>query len=196
MTEDSVVNAEGAKLERTELEAYLRGDAGAFRGIYRRHASRILSVAVGWGVDRSAAEDIVQSTFLKFHQSRDRVRVERPLAPWLVTIALNLLRDRARKSRHHVDPVMEESQLTLGDAPDAELEARETAARLQARLVGLPEAQREAVVAVRLGGLSYGEAAALLGRSEAAIRQNVHRGLARLLRAGEDDVPRLAVVAD
>lgn len=73
------------------------------------------------------------------------------------------------------------------EAPDRALEASQAARALQKHLDRLPAAQREAVLAVRVGGLSYAQAAAALGKTEAATRQNVHRGLARLLRGLQEE---------
>lgn len=175
--------------ERAAVERYLAGDAEGFRALFRMHSPRLLRIAIGAGLDRAAAEDVVQATFLRVHQSRDRIDPARPFRPWLVTIALNLVRDGARQAaRHHArEDALATRESGRVARPDEVHDARELGSLLADRLAGLPEAQREAVVAVRLGGLSYPEAAEALGRSEAAVRQNVHRGLVRLADAVADE---------
>jgi RNA polymerase sigma-70 factor, ECF subfamily len=51
-----------------------------------------------------------------------------------------------------------------------------------ARLLGkLPDKMRRAIQAVKLDGLSVGEAASRCGMSESAVKVNVHRGLKALV---------------
>lgn len=184
------LDPKGAPSERALVEAYLGGDSEAFRALYRLHAPRLLRLGRSWGLDRASAEDVVQSVFLRVHETRDRLQPARPLAPWLVTIALNLVRDRGRKAGRHA-AARDELAALAGrkevDDPQAMIEGREAAERALRALASLPEAQREAVVAVRVGGLGYAEAAEALGRSETAIRQSVHRGLCRLLESLTED---------
>jgi len=172
------------------LLRYRGGDVDAFRRLYRRHAGRVLRVGTMSGLDRSEAEDLVQATFLRLHEARERVASDRPLRPWLVTVALNLVRDRGRRANRR--RAAAEQLAVLAEAarairPDQEHEAVATAARLAGALRDLPDAQREAVLAVRIGGMSYADAAGALERSEAAVRQNVHRGLRRLADALRED---------
>jgi len=180
-------NSASACSERENVDAYLGGDAEGFRALYRRHTSRLLRLGLSSGLDRATAEDIVQSTFLRFHESRQRLDPSRPVAPWLVTIALNLIRDRGRKSARQLD-VEDElrahiARRTTEDDPHSLVEGQEAAVRTQRALAALPTAQREALLAVRVGGLSYAAAAEALSASEAAVRQNVHRGLRRMMEA-------------
>jgi len=172
------------------LRRYRDGDVEAFRRLYRRHAGRVLRLGRMSGMDQSEAEDLVQATFLRFHEARGRVALDRPLRPWLVTIALNLVRDRGRRSSRSIAAVGELAILAEARRavrPDEEHEAARTAERLEQTLRELPDAQREAVLAIRVGGMSYTDAATALDRSEAAIRQNVHRGLRRLAEALRED---------
>lgn len=187
-------NSASASSERENVDAYLRGDAEGFRALYRRHASRLLRLGLSSGLDRATADDIVQSTFLRFHESRQRLDPGRPVAPWLVTIALNLIRDGGRKSARQLD-AEEELRAHIArraaEDPHSLTEGREAAVRAQRALAALPTAQREAVLAVRVGGLSYAAAAEALSASEAAVRQNVHRGLRRMTEAlKSSDEPR------
>jgi len=179
-------NSASASSERENVDAYLGGDAEGFRALYRRHASRLLRLGLSSGLDRATAEDIVQSTFLRFHESRQRLDRGRPVAPWLVTIALNLIRDRGRKSARQLgaeEELRTHAARRAAEDPHSLIEGHQVAVRAQRALAALPTAQREAVLAVRVGGLSYASAAEALSTSEAAVRQNVHRGLRRMMEA-------------
>ncbi len=186
------MSGEDDEAEGELLRRYRGGEVDAFRRLYRRHAGRVLRLGRMSGLDRNEAEDLVQATFLRFHEARERVAIDRPLRPWLVTIALNLLRDRGRRSSRGVAAAKELAILAEAQRavrPDEEHEATLTAERLEEALRDLPDAQREAVLAVRVCGMSYADAARALERSDVATRQNVHRGLRRLAEAlREDDV--------
>lgn len=179
------------EIDRDLLRRYLAGDAEAFREIYRQHAGRIFAIARKAGLGAADADDVLQATFMRFHESRARVDVDRPVAPWLVSIAINLVRDRgrrvARSQRARAEVADQLAQSGGATPPDQVLEAARAAERMQTVLAQLPPAQREALLAVRVGGLSYDEAAEALGSSNAAVRQNVHRALMRLRAALADE---------
>jgi len=182
VTPRSVEHAAERAAERAELEAYMAGDAQAFRKLYRRHAKRLLRLGLSAGLSRAAAEDLVQTTFLRFHQARGRVRPDRALAPWLVTIAMNQLRDDRRReaTRRAARSTLKSQPEGRAVDPARRLMGVQKLACVQAGLADLPEVQREAVLTVRVAGLSYAEAAIALDRSEGTLRQHVHRGLKRL----------------
>ena len=68
----------------------------------------------------------------------------------------------------------------LGKVPDAGVSRAETDDELWAAVQELPDKQRHAVVLRYVGDLPYAEIGALTDTSEAAARQNVRAGLARL----------------
>lgn len=68
---------------------------------------------------------------------------------------------------------------TMG-TPSRALQAREVEAAYERAFEQLPDDYREAITLRRLAGLSYPELAEHMERSEGAVRNLVHRGLARL----------------
>jgi RNA polymerase sigma-70 factor (ECF subfamily) len=108
---------------------------------------------------------------------------------WLRRCAMNKLRSRLRRLRTARRDVNRER--ALHDSPEDQLHAAATgpsaAARraereehLERALDQLPEEQREAVILVRLLGIGHAEAATMLGKTEAANRKALQRGLQRL----------------
>jgi RNA polymerase sigma-70 factor (ECF subfamily) len=119
------------------------------------------------------AQDLTQQVFLQVHRARKDYRPPRPVRPWIVTIARNVLRDRIRQERRRPAalPLVEEPP-TGGSAQD-DVERREAIAGALRRL---PRTLRTVIEARWLRQKSYGEIARELGISAAAARVRAHRG--------------------
>lgn len=141
------------------------------------------------------AEDLVQDTLIRAFRACDRFDGAHPRA-WLLTILRNthLNRLRARRPALLDDPeTHEEDRVSWpGNAPpsspeDLVLGEMFDHAVAQA-LNGLPEVFGAAVRLVDLNGLSYAEAAGVLGVPVGTVMSRLHRGRARirasLARAG------------
>jgi RNA polymerase sigma-70 factor (ECF subfamily) len=69
-----------------------------------------------------------------------------------------------------------------GPGPEGQALNRAAMRELARHLSELPKPHRSAVVLRFVQGLSYQEAASLLGQPEGTVKSNVHRGLAALRR--------------
>src|SRR5687767_11012218 len=78
---------------------YCDGEAAAFHELYALVAPRILAYLVSLVSDRALAEDLVQQTFLKVHQSRGSYVREANPVPWIYTIAHRTFLDELRKRK-------------------------------------------------------------------------------------------------
>jgi len=165
------------------MERFVQGEEQAFSELFARHAGRLqgaLRRMVG-----SAADDVLQTTFLSIVRSRGRYERGAPFRPWLYTVAVNAARDHLRRHRR-------EEPHAPGELPDQEAEPAPLpdpglARTVEAALARLPASQREAIVLHRFEGFSFKEVAELLGVSETAVKVRAHRGYERLrvLLAGE-----------
>lgn len=120
----------------------------------------------------AAAPDLLQDTLLSALRSYPTLRDGSNLRSWLLAVAHSRVVDgaRARARRPEV----------LGDVPDSGVSHAETDDELWDAVRELPDKQRHAVVLRYVGDLPYAEIASLTDTSEAAARQNVRAGLARL----------------
>src|SRR4051812_46980110 len=168
------------------MARYCDGDAGAFDELYAAVAPRLLAYLIGLIAERAAAEDLLQLTFLKLHESRDiYVRGADPV-PWLYTIAHRTCLDELRRRKRSRARVGEE--VRPSDEPRADLkggaesETREEGfsdETLRA-LATLPESQREALLLTTVQGRSHREAAAITGTTATAIKLRAHRAYVSL----------------
>jgi len=127
--------------------------------------------------DAAAAEDIVQDVLLSIHTARHTYRPERPLAPWVRAIARNAVIDWGRRG---VRMRRRESDVDVETVEAAAPEPAGVSARLPAglerALESLPDAQRQAVLLLKVEGLTVGEAAKRVGVTEGAMKLRAHRG--------------------
>ena len=86
------------------MALYAEGDGAAFRRLFELMAPRIRAFFLRSFADAAVADDLTQATFLKLHSARVSYRADRPLKPWVFTIAAGVrcdeLRRRYRLPRH------------------------------------------------------------------------------------------------
>jgi len=156
------------------MSRYVAGDAEAFDEIYRQTSKRVFAFLMMMAGDRSRAEDLCQTTYLKLHRARGGYLIGSPLVPWLMAIARNAFLDDVRKrGRAKV------KLTSTGEIPDVTDPRRPAPSGLGDAIdhaVGnLTERQREAFVLTKHTGLSPRDAADVLGTTETAVKLRVHR---------------------
>jgi len=176
------------------MKRYQAGDATAFTGLYRAIADRIYGFLVRSTGDRATADDLLQEVFLKIHRFRSTYRPGSPVLPWAFAIAHNAAVSRARSAGRRSR--REETREDLSDAPAPEPDAAIDDPRLddvQKAIDDLPPAQREALLLLKVSGLSLKEAADVTGASVSAIKLRAHRAyeairarIAARKKSGED----------
>lgn len=85
--------------ERKWALAAQRGDGDAFAALVERHHRGVRACLVARMNDPHEAEDLAQEVFVTAFRKLADYDPARPMAPWLRSIALNLLRNHWRKFR-------------------------------------------------------------------------------------------------
>lgn len=152
-------------------------DPDVVRFVYERYARSVYRYLRGM-VGRDEAEDLTQQVFLKLitQLGRYEARSEVPFSAWLRRVAHNLAVDHLRSARPY--PV----DATTRVHTSADDGAGDRANSLFEALAQLPASQREVVMLRHLAGLSPGEIASALGRSEDSVHCLHHRARGRLKR--------------
>ncbi len=128
------------------------------------------------------AEDLVQETYLRWHQA-DRTTIETPLA-WLATVITRLAIDRLRlasERTRYVGPWLPEPLAHRSDHADYPLQRRDDLS--MAFLVTLERLAPEERAAFLLRDVfdeDYAAIGAILDKREPAVRQIVHRARRRV----------------
>jgi RNA polymerase sigma-70 factor (ECF subfamily) len=166
--------------ERELARSAASGDHCAFALIVERYQGSVFGICRRY-LAGPEAEDLAQETFVRAFVHRERFDPERPLKPWLLTIARNLCLDRlrSRERRQRPEPDM---SVFADSGPDAEriVSNREQLDLLARGLEQLPDGQREAVALFHLEGLSYRELSEVLGVPIGTVMTWLHRGRRRL----------------
>jgi RNA polymerase sigma-70 factor (ECF subfamily) len=172
-----------SETEEALMEAYVAGDAAAFERLFRTLAPSIHAFFVR-SAGAGAADDLLQTTFLKIHGARSAWRRGERLRPWAFTIAARVRVDwLRRKGRTDAEVDEDVADLDSSRDPAESLLARERVERLEAALVTLPEPQRAVIHLHAFEGLSFAEVGRILGASEGAVRVRAFRAYARLREA-------------
>ncbi|GGS13179.1 RNA polymerase sigma factor [Actinokineospora fastidiosa] len=171
----------------TDSELWAAGSGAAFAVLFDRHAKAVYNHCFRLTASWAAAEDHTQSTFLLAWRKRDQVVLQRDsVLPWLLAVATNVVRaDRrslARRLRLAArvpadDPVPDHADDVAGRIDD-----QRRMAEVATAVAKLPRAQREAVALCLWSGVSYADAAAVLGIAEGSVRARVSKARARLGR--------------
>ena len=143
------------------------------------HVDRLFRAAWALCGRREDAEDLVQETYALVLAKPRWLR--RDDLGYLLRVLRNTHVSRLRAGGRRPVEVPLEDQAELPDDhpswdPEAAIEARE----LFAAIARLPAPFREALVAVDVAGLSYGEAGVALGVRESTITTRLHRARMRV----------------
>ena len=149
------------------------GDTDAIRFLYLRYKDNVYGYVLSILRDAHEAEDATQTVFVKLisviHKYEPR---EVPFTAWILRVAHNVAIDSLRQRRPvPCEEVIESSR----PADDASHDRRWG---LEQALETLPEDQRDVIVLRHLVGLSPGEIAHRMGRTESSIHGLHHRARA------------------
>jgi RNA polymerase sigma-70 factor (ECF subfamily) len=186
-----VLDAEAAVGESRESDqsdahviARSLADVGVFGSLFDRHAA-IIHGYLSRRVGTHLADDLTAETFLVALRKRASYDSSRPDArPWLFGIATRLLqhhyRQEARQyralARTGFDPVAENH----ADAVAARVAAGALTRELAAGLARLSKGDRDVLLLIAWGGLSYAEVADSLGIPVGTVRSRLNRARKKL----------------
>jgi RNA polymerase sigma-70 factor, ECF subfamily len=159
-----------------------QGDRAALEELYLIHFDRIYSylhVSVG---NRHDAEDLTTQTFLRMLESIGRFRWQAaPFSAWLFRIAHNLAMDHFR-ARRRWQPEEEVPEPPGSEEPSAELEAMQSLGRqsMLELIEKLSPEQQQVLTLKFVFNLPNAEVAAILDKTEGAIKSLQHRALVSL----------------
>jgi RNA polymerase sigma-70 factor (ECF subfamily) len=157
-----------------------QGDREALRYLYVRYADHVYGYVASIVRDDYEAEDVTQHVFAKLMTKLAKYEPrEVPFSAWILRVARNVAVDHMRQRR--AIPCEDVREMDIHEGDDEA--ARHLSLDLRDALRTLPEDQRQVVVMRHLVGLTPGEIAGRLGRTEPSIHGLHHRGRGALRSA-------------
>ncbi len=171
-------------VKKSELDAESRlmarivnGDADALAEAFRTHAQRVFNVAYGVTRVVSDAEEVVQDIFAALPERLATFEGRSTLSTWLHTVAVRAawLRTTTERRRDRLSPEF------LGRRFTSEVNRPVDRVALERALASIPVKVRTVIWLKVVEGYTHAEIAEILGISENASVQRLHRAK-RLLR--------------
>jgi RNA polymerase sigma-70 factor (ECF subfamily) len=183
-----------APIEEAALVARAKaGDEAAWEALVTTYQQPIYRLAYLLLGDGDEAEDIAQDTFIRAFRALATFDETRPLRPWLLQIATNLVRNRRRSVGRYLQALTRmvrgepEPVATLGERSGEQWEAR----TLWRAIRRLSPGDQEIMYARYFLDLSEAEMASALGIAAGTVKSRLHRATGRLRAIVERDFPAL-----
>ena len=183
------------------LVRYMAGDEDAFSEIVSLYKDALYAFLRKFLNQQALVEDVFQDTFLQLYASRDKFDTNRPLRPWLFTIAANKAKDALRK-------IQRRSEISLGTAassddmsiddlfnmlssyeqtPLDEVSRDETAQRVRAIIADLPENLRIILTLSYFEQFSYKQMAEILSIPIGTVKSRLHTAVMQFAKNWKSD---------
>ncbi len=166
------------------MRAFAEREPAAAEVLYERFAPRVYGLGIVMLGNDSAAEDLVQDTFVKLWRSADRFDAARGrLETWVLLVARSLAIDALR--RRVLDARLLESSRPASEAsaepgPDELAETEDLAARARRAMAALSDGQRAALELAYFGGKTSAEVAELEGIPLGTAKTRIRTALLKL----------------
>ena len=178
------------------LQRYRQGDEQAFREIVSRYKNSLYAFLRRFVNHEDVVEDVFQETFLQLYISQDSFDINRPLRPWLFTIAANKAKDALRKMQR-------QSSMGMGAIADAgdfsvdevvniltsyettpidEVSAEETATRVRQVVAEMPDNLRGILVLAYFEQFSYKHMAQILSIPIGTVKSRLHTAVVHFMK--------------
>ncbi|NLK41900.1 MAG: sigma-70 family RNA polymerase sigma factor [Planctomycetes bacterium] len=196
MDTDNTKNSVGSMTDAELLQAYRQGQEWAFRELVNRYKDPLYAFLRRFVNQQDVVEDVFQETFLQLYTSQDSFDVDRPLRPWLFTIAANKAKDALRKMQRHSSTSMG----TLADAgdvsidevvnilssydttPEDEVSRDETARRVREIIAEMPENLRGILILAYFEQFSYKHMSEILSIPIGTVKSRLHTAVMHFMK--------------
>ena len=186
---DRAASSEETEAERTRLIALVElargGDSEAFGQLYDHNKGSVYRFVFYRTRSQTLAEDLTSETFLRALRNMSGFRWQgKDFGAWLMTIARNLCTDHFKAGRTRLELATEDmgAHDDATEGPENAVLAGLTNEVLLDGLRQLSDEQRDCLIMRFLQGMSIAETAAVLGRSDGAIKQLQLRGVRNLAK--------------
>lgn len=163
--------------EKDLLLKLQNGDHAAFEQLYHIYSPIIYNNLLKLTKSEDSADDFLQDIFLKLWQRREDIKPDGSLKGYLVTISFNLFKKSIRKLNIEtkLNDFLTYSRSELHHAVEETINFKETNELLQRAIDKLPPQRRKVFQLCRMEGISYEQAATMLGVSSGTIHDHISK---------------------
>jgi RNA polymerase sigma-70 factor (ECF subfamily) len=148
-------------------------DRAAFKRVYDFYSPFVWKIAYRTlHGNAGAAEEAVQDTFIRAHESLPRFSGEAALSTWLYRIVFNVCLTALSKQKKANTMQQLDENIPAGTSVLDELDGKE---QVNAILAGMTEDERFLLTGREILGLSYAELASITGRNAGILRTQLSR---------------------
>ncbi len=172
--------------KKTEITALKSGDQQAFRAVMHKYYDRLFNFSKGYLHDNDAAMEIVQETFIRLWEKRQRIATTTNLQAYLFTISRNLCLDHIKhrkielqfekEASHHYLRLSASFHALLDNSLDI-LMAKDLEKAINEAIDLLPEQCRKVFLLSRKEGLKNRQIAQKLKLSEKTVESHISKAL-------------------
>lgn len=169
--------------EKDLIEAFQSGDEFAFVSLYNRYKTPVYGFCVKMLGDKTLAQDVMQETFLRVYENRDRLIKTSSFKSWVFTIARNQCLNQLRRAKRQVlleDGPGEETSPPVPHGQMAHLEKSEQVQLVNHFLDQLKDDYREVIILREYQNLSYAEIAAVTRSTLSAVKSRLFKARRKL----------------
>ncbi len=187
----AIAQSDGAINDEMLFERAAKGDRGALGELIGRYEDFLYGLLVKLaGGDEHRAEDFFQDTFLNAMRSAATFDKKKAFKPWIAAIAVNLVRDDARKRKVRSEVTLDNSAgddegpridpVSTVEDPGANAERQDEDAKVHRALNRLTDLEREVVLLHFFNSMTLQETADALSAPLGTIKSRLHAALTRL----------------
>lgn len=153
-------------ITRDVIEAFIEGEKDGFDKIYEAYSPGMFVISLRYTRCNDDAQDVLQETFIKVYNHRDKYDIERPIGAWIKTItirtALNYIKENYKFQ------LTDDESYFDGVIPMDPLEDdnQDLKTKLIAVLNKLPDGYRTVFSLYTIDNLTHKEIASYLGVKE------------------------------
>jgi len=175
--------------EQELIQELKQGNEPAFRWLVDNYRNRMFHTVLNILQDTNESEDTAQETFIQVFESVRSFKAESSLSTWIYRIAVHKALDKLRRQKtrsrlHKLLPWWMPEEKKSGDAvfhhPGIAAENKEKAAVLFKAIEALPEKQKLAFTLIKVQGMNYEEACAIMQQNIKAVESLITRAKVNL----------------
>lgn len=155
---------EADKLDILHVKRIKAGKTDSFDQMYRKYFPRLFAFSMHLTRSQTDADEIVQETFIKVWETRERLNPDLPFAAYLIKIARNLIYNKTTKRLREADLAFNYSQIqsNTSEVTSEEVNYNSLNSLLSEVVNQLPFMQKKVFTMSRLHGMSNQEIASRL----------------------------------